>query len=42
MFDPVPLVLMKDIVNYMPQLKYMFANLAAPQSSSASKRMRIS
>jgi len=42
MFDPVPLVLMKDIVNYMPQLKYMFANLGAPSGSSAAKRMRIS
>ena len=31
-FDPVPLVLVKDIMNYMPQMKYMFNNIAATSS----------
>lgn len=30
-YDPVPLVLMKDILSFMPQLKYMFSNLGNHQ-----------
>ena len=42
-YDPVPLVLVKDIMNYMPQMKYMFQNVAAPSSSDPSaKRQRLS
>ena len=47
-FDPVPLVLVKDIMNYMPQMKYMFANVASagqsgnPASDPAAKRMKLS
>merc|ERR1719367_1517904 len=42
-FDPVPLVLVKDIMNYMPQMKYMFANVASTGSSDpAAKRMKLS
>merc|ERR1712051_401855 len=41
-FDPVPLVLVKDIMNYMPQMKYMFANVASSASDSAAKRQRLS
>lgn len=44
-FDPVPLVLVKDIMNYMPQMKYMLNNLASTSSSSShhhpSKRMKV-
>merc|ERR1712001_30701 len=28
-YDPVPLVLVKDIMTYMPQMKYMFSNMMA-------------
>jgi len=40
----VPLVLVKDIMNYMPQMKYMFANVASATSNSdpAAKRMKLS
>ena len=38
-YDPVPLVLVKDIMTYMPQIKYMFSNLAS--SEPASKRQKI-
>ena len=41
-FDPVPLVLVKDIMNYMPQMKYMFANVASSATDSAAKRQRLS
>ena len=41
-FDPVPLVLVKDIMNYMPQMKYMFANVASTNSDPAAKRMKLS
>jgi len=44
-FDPVPLVLVKDIMNYMPQMKYMFANVASAgtvASDPAAKRMKLS
>merc|ERR1712001_98907 len=44
-FDPVPLVLVKDIMNYMPQMKYMFNNIAATtgtEQQPASKRARVS
>jgi hypothetical protein len=43
-FDPVPLVLVKDIMNYMPQMKYMFNNIAATTSTDppSSKRTRVS
>merc|ERR1712150_42001 len=44
-FDPVPLVLVKDIMNYMPQMKYMFNNIASAgttPSDPASKRTRVS
>merc|ERR1719266_634580 len=38
-YDPVPLVLVKDIMNYMPQMKYMLANVA---SDPAAKRQKLS
>ena len=43
-FDPVPLVLVKDIMNYMPQMKYMFNNIAATSGTEqpSSKRARVS
>ena len=43
-FDPVPLVLVKDIMNYMPQMKYMFNNIAATTGTEqpSSKRARVS
>merc|ERR1712156_46182 len=41
-FDPVPLVLVKDIMNYMPQMKYMFNNIASSATDSAAKRQRLS
>merc|ERR1712223_544067 len=42
-FDPVPLVLVKDIMNYMPQMKYMLANVASSGNSDpAAKRMKLS
>ena len=41
-FDPVPLVLVKDIMNYMPQMKYMFNNIAAGTEQPSSKRTRVS
>merc|ERR1719191_182819 len=42
-YDPVPLVLVKDIMNYMPQMKYMFNNIAATASTDppSSKRTRV-
>ena len=39
LYDPAPLVLVKDIMTYMPQIKYMFSNLAS--SEPASKRQKI-
>jgi hypothetical protein len=44
-FDPVPLILVKDVMSYMPQLKYMIAaNLSGTSSNSdpAAKRMKVS
>jgi len=42
-YDPVPLVLVKDIMNYMPQMKYMLANVASQGNSDpAAKRMKLS
>lgn len=42
-FDPVPLVLVKDIMNYMPQMKYMINNMAATATDQpASKRLKVS
>lgn len=40
-YDPVPLVLVKDIMNYMPQMKYMFAT-QLHQQGSQTKRMKQS
>ena len=34
-YDPVPLVLVKDIMNYMPQMKYMFNSMATTAGSAA-------
>merc|ERR1711962_1905272 len=36
-YDPVPLVLVKDIMTYMPQIKYMFASMVNEPSA---KRQR--
>jgi len=42
-YDPVPLVLVKDIMNYMPQMKYMLANVASTNNADpAAKRMKLS
>ena len=42
-FDPVPLVLVKDIMNYMPQMKYMINNMAATATDQpAAKRLKVS
>merc|ERR1712241_344841 len=38
-YDPVPLVLVKDIMTYMPQMKYMFTNMMTSEPSS--KRPRV-
>lgn len=42
-YDPVPLVLVKDIMTYMPQMKYMFSNMMAGNAtdSPANKRQRV-
>jgi hypothetical protein len=39
LYDPVPLVLVKDIMTYMPQIKYMFSSIT---SEPANKRPRVS
>ena len=39
LYDPAPLVLVKDIMTYMPQIKYMFSNLASAEP--ASKRQKV-
>jgi hypothetical protein len=39
-YDPVPLVLVKDIMTYMPQMKYMFSNMMAG-AEPAGKRQRV-
>jgi len=39
-YDPVPLVLVKDIMTYMPQMKYMFSNMMAG-GEPAGKRQRV-
>eukprot|EP00092_Neocalanus_flemingeri_P020083 GFUD01021744.1.p1 GENE.GFUD01021744.1~~GFUD01021744.1.p1 ORF type:complete len:582 (+),score=199.71 GFUD01021744.1:201-1946(+) len=38
LYDPVPLVLVKDIMTYMPQIKYMFSSIT---SEPANKRPRV-
>jgi len=38
-YDPVPLVLVKDIMTYMPQMKYMFIKMA--DTEPANKRTRV-
>jgi len=38
-YDPVPLVLVKDIMTYMPQMKYMFSSMMS--SEPANKRPRV-
>lgn len=38
LYDPVPLVLVKDIMTYMPQIKYMFSSIT---SEPANKRARV-
>merc|ERR1719195_1831222 len=40
LYDPVPLVLVKDIMTYMPQMKYMFSNMMAG-TEPAGKRQRV-
>ena len=37
-YDPVPLVLVKDIMTYMPQMKYMFTNVL---TEPGAKRQRV-
>lgn len=37
-YDPVPLVLVKDIMTYMPQIKYMFASMITEPNA---KRQRV-
>jgi len=39
-YDPVPLVLVKDIMTYMPQMKYMFTNMMS-SDQPANKRPRV-
>merc|ERR1712066_140155 len=39
LYDPAPLVLVKDIMTYMPQIKYMFSNMAS--NEPASKRQKV-
>merc|ERR1719470_139826 len=39
-YDPVPLVLVKDIMTYMPQMKYMFSNMMSTDQP-ANKRPRV-
>merc|ERR1712127_770244 len=39
-YDPAPLVLVKDIMTYMPQMKYMFSNMMAG-TEPAGKRQRV-
>jgi len=38
-YDPVPLVLVKDIMTYMPQIKYMFSTMMS--EPNAAKRQRV-
>ena len=38
-YDPVPLVLVKDIMTYMPQIKYMFSSMISSEPSA--KRPRV-
>merc|ERR1719318_956904 len=38
-YGPVPLVLVKDIMTYMPQMKYMFSNMMSTEP--ANKRPRV-
>jgi len=38
LYDPVPLVLVKDIMTYMPQIKYMFSSISSEPSN---KRQRV-
>lgn len=41
LYDPVPLVLVKDIMTYMPQIKYMFSSMMSGGGEPASKRPRV-
>lgn len=38
LYDPVPLVLVKDIMTYMPQIKYMFTQM---MNEPSAKRQRV-
>ena len=38
-YDPVPLVLVKDIMTYMPQMKYMFIKMM--DTEPANKRTKV-
>merc|ERR1712107_359218 len=37
-YDPVLLVLVKDIMTYMPQMKYMFSNMMAGTEPAGKRR----
>merc|ERR1719323_1045365 len=39
LYDPAPLVLVKDIMTFMPQIKYMFSSLSSTEP--ASKRQKV-
>jgi len=39
LYDPAPLVLVKDIMTYMPQIKYMFSNMAS--EAPPNKRQKV-
>ena len=41
-FDPVPLILVKDVMNYMPQFKYMSAMSGTAAAEPAAKRQKVS
>jgi hypothetical protein len=41
LYDPVPLVLVKDIMTYMPQIKYMFSSMMSGAGEPANKRPRV-
>merc|ERR1711874_804393 len=38
LYDPAPLVLVKDIMTYMPQIKYMFSNLASGEPPARDRK----
>lgn len=39
-YDPVPLVLVKDVMSFMPQIKYMYTNTKS-SSQPPNKRVRV-